>query len=128
MRTSLLSILVILGLGACASRSVDDTDEGDGETSGPDDPELRMLCEIGCIQFETCAPDEMATLYGDRAGCESSCFEQFVAPAACRAAAEDYASCTASLACEHWPELLDGPETSPCAAEWDEVVPVCDLG
>lgn len=128
MRSLLLTTLVVVTLGACASRSVDDKDETDSETSGMDDAELRMLCEVGCIRFETCAPNEMATLYGDRDGCEVGCYDQFAAPAACRAAAEDYANCTAALDCADWPDLLDGPDTSLCADEWAEVAPVCDLG
>lgn len=133
MRTSLLARTLVfpLALAACSGRQVDDDDDDDttsSETGPLGDAQLEALCATGCERFETCAPAQMAMLYGDREGCEVGCFEQYASPPACRAAAESYASCTAALACDDWPDLLSDPATSKCADAWADVAPVCDFG
>lgn len=115
---------------ACSSRTSADAETGSSSGSGtgaPTDEELRATCAAGCVKFQSCAPDAYMAAYEDDAACEAYCFELFDAPDDCRAASVDYAACTGALACVDWPDLLNDPATSKCAASWAPVAAACPV-
>jgi hypothetical protein len=115
---------------ACGSRTLhEDTGDASGTTdSDGGDPELVMLCETGCVRYETCASDHFSGVHADQQACLDNCISLFAEPTDCRAAATPYAECTAAMACADWADLLADPAGSVCAAEWSVVGPACGLG
>ncbi len=133
---ALLSTCLLAPFGACGGRSSDDADtSSSGEATGESgesgglwsDAELREVCEMGCVRFETCAPETYMQAYADDQACADYCYGLFDAPDACRAAAPAYQQCTGSLPCEDWPALLDDPANTDCAASWSVVLQACEV-